>query len=57
MEGELITCSTCAWKGVCTKRFQFDNTKPIKCPDYSPDYELIKKQKKEEEKFLDKEKD
>ncbi|GEM_PF-759613 len=54
---EFVTCSTCAWRAVCTKRFQFDNTKPIKCPDYSPDYELLKKRKKDEEKEVDKEKD
>ncbi len=54
---DFVSCSTCAWRAVCTKRFHFDNTKPIKCPDYSPDYELIRKQKNTEEKEFDKEKD
>ncbi len=38
-----ILCSTCAWRGVCVKKFSFDNTTSIKCPDYSPDPELKKK--------------
>jgi hypothetical protein len=40
-----ILCSTCAWRGVCVKKFSFDNTTSIKCPDYSPDPELKKKKK------------
>ena len=39
-----VLCSTCAWRGVCAKKFSFDNTTPIKCPDYSPDPELKKKE-------------
>lgn len=40
-----ILCSTCAWRAVCVKKFSFDSTTPIKCPDYSPDPELIKKKR------------
>ncbi|PMP67016.1 MAG: hypothetical protein C0190_04230 [Thermodesulfobacterium geofontis] len=40
-----ILCATCAWRGVCAKKFSFDSTKPIKCPDYTPDPELKKKKK------------
>ncbi len=39
-EGELVLCARCAWREHCTKRFHFDNTKPIKCPDFSPDVTL-----------------
>lgn len=40
-------CANCAWREVCTKKYSFDSTKPIKCPDYSPDYSLLKKKKEE----------
>ena len=47
-----VLCATCAWRATCTKKFSFDNTTPIKCPDYSPDVSLLKKKKESE---LDKE--
>lgn len=53
-EQTLVLCANCAWREVCVKRFSFDNTKPIKCPDYSPDVTLFKKKK---EKESDKEED
>ena len=53
MSEELVLCSNCAWREVCTKRFQFDNTKPIKCPDYSPDYKILKQRQKEDKKGSD----
>jgi len=40
-----ILCATCAWRGVCVKKFSFDNTTSLKCPDYTPDPELKKKKK------------
>jgi len=42
-------CSNCAWRENCIKKFSMDNTKPVKCPDYSPDYTLIKKLKETSE--------
>ncbi len=39
-EPELVLCSRCAWRAHCTRRFSFDNTKPIKCPDFSLDVTL-----------------
>jgi len=39
-EEELVICARCAWREQCVKRFSFDNTKPIKCPDFSPDVTL-----------------
>ncbi|MBO8143862.1 MAG: hypothetical protein H0Z16_04665 [Thermodesulfobacterium sp.] len=45
-----VLCSTCAWRGVCAKKFSFDNTTPIKCPDYSPDPELKKKEPESDKK-------
>jgi hypothetical protein len=47
-------CSNCAWRENCTKKFSMDNTKPVKCPDYSPDYLLLKKFKKASEKMEEK---
>lgn len=44
-QDEIILCVRCAWREVCTKRFTFDNTKPIKCPDFSLDLELLKKER------------
>jgi len=44
---EIILCARCAWREFCLKKFQFDNTKPIKCPDYSSDLRLLKEEKKE----------
>ncbi len=43
---EIIFCARCAWREFCVKKFSFDNTKPIKCPDFSLDLELVKKEKK-----------
>lgn len=45
-EEEIILCARCAWREFCVKKFSFDNTKPIKCPDFSLDLELVKKEKK-----------
>jgi len=45
-----VLCATCAWREVCVKRFSFDNTKPLKCPDYSPDVSLLKKRREESDK-------
>lgn len=42
---EIVLCARCAWREFCTKKFTMDNTKPIKCPDFSLDYTLIKKEK------------
>lgn len=53
-EQPLVLCANCAWREVCVKRFSFDNIKPIKCPDYSPDVTLFKKK---EERKSDKEED
>ncbi|HFC97532.1 MAG TPA: hypothetical protein ENJ40_03600 [Thermosulfurimonas dismutans] len=39
-EAEPVLCARCAWREHCTKRFSFDNTKPVKCPDFSPDVTL-----------------
>ncbi|MCS7279244.1 MAG: hypothetical protein NZ530_04190 [Thermodesulfobacteriaceae bacterium] len=41
----LVLCANCAWREVCLKRFSFDSTKPIKCPDFSPDVKLLKKKR------------
>ncbi|WP_038056046.1 hypothetical protein [Thermodesulfobacterium hydrogeniphilum] len=43
-----VLCATCAWREFCSKKFSMDNTKPFKCPDYSPDYTLLKKKKESE---------
>lgn len=43
---ELVLCARCAWREFCVKKFSFDNTKPIKCPDFSLDLELVKREKK-----------
>jgi len=40
VETEPVLCSRCAWREHCTKRFSFDNTQPVKCPDFSPDVTL-----------------
>ncbi|RUM87592.1 MAG: hypothetical protein DSZ24_05875 [Thermodesulfatator sp.] len=45
---ELVLCARCAWREHCRKRFSFDNTKPIKCPDFSPDVTLKKSEGAEE---------
>jgi len=37
---EPVLCARCAWREQCRKRFSFDNTKPIRCPDFSPDVTL-----------------
>lgn len=42
---ELVLCARCAWREFCTKKFTMDNTKPIKCPDFSLDLELIRKER------------
>ncbi|AEH23607.1 hypothetical protein TOPB45_1529 [Thermodesulfobacterium geofontis OPF15] len=53
-----ILCATCAWRSVCVKQFSFDSTAPIKCPDYTPDPELLKELKKEKKELeSDKKKD
>ncbi len=49
------SCAICAWREHCQKKFKVDNRSPIKCPDFSPDYALLKKLKEEE--GLDKGKD
>jgi len=46
-----ILCATCAWRNVCVKQFSFDSTTPIKCPDYTPDPELLKELKKEKKEL------
>lgn len=45
-EEEPILCARCAWRGVCTKQYSFDNVKPIKCPDFSLDWQIFKGEKK-----------
>lgn len=50
----LVLCANCAWREVCIKRFSFDNTKAIKCPDFSPDVRLLKEKRV---KKVDKEED
>ncbi len=42
---ELVLCARCAWREFCTKKFNFDNTKPVKCPDFSLDIRLIQEEK------------
>jgi len=42
-----VLCATCAWREFCAKKFSFDNTQPLKCPDYSPDLTLLKNLRKE----------
>jgi hypothetical protein len=49
-EVELILCARCAWREFCVKKFTLDNTKPIKCPDFSLDINLIKKEKEGDQK-------
>ncbi len=49
-QDEIILCARCAWREFCIKKFSFDNTKPIKCPDFSPDLELVKMEKKSDKK-------
>ncbi|PMP63967.1 MAG: hypothetical protein C0197_01605 [Caldimicrobium thiodismutans] len=49
-QDEIILCARCAWREFCVKKFSFDNTKPIKCPDFSPDLELVKMEKKSDKK-------
>ena len=43
-----VLCARCAWREHCTKRFSFDNTKPIKCPDFSPDVTLEASRRKDD---------
>ncbi len=45
-----LLCATCAWREFCSKKFTMDNTKPVKCPDYSPDYTLKKKESEVDKK-------
>ncbi len=47
---DLILCSRCAWREFCVKKFSFDNTKPIKCPDFSLDIKLRKMEKEGDQK-------
>ncbi len=47
-EETVVLCANCAWREVCVKRFSFDNTKPIKCPDFSPDVKLLKEKRAKE---------
>lgn len=50
LEEELILCARCAWREFCVKKFSFDNTKPIKCPDFSLDLTFKKGEAKGAEK-------
>lgn len=45
LEEELVLCVRCAWREFCVKKFTLDNTRPIKCPDFSLDINLVKQEK------------
>lgn len=47
---ELVLCVRCAWREFCVKKFTIDNTRPIKCPEFSLDINLAKKEKESDQK-------
>jgi len=50
LQDEIVLCARCAWREFCIKKFTMDNTKPIKCPDFSPDLTLKKEKEGDKEK-------
>ena len=45
---EKITCSICAWREHCQKRFYIQN--PAKCPEFTRDLTLDTKKEEQKEK-------
>jgi hypothetical protein len=46
-EGRTI-CAICAWRENCKKRFNFESSGALRCPDYSRDVTIRDKEKKKE---------
>ncbi len=47
MEDKKISCSVCAWRVTCRKRFMHGDSFALHCPDFTFDVTLKNKQKEE----------
>jgi len=50
MEDKKISCSVCAWRATCKKRFSISGDVALHCPDFTFDLTLKKKDQKKEDK-------
>lgn len=55
MEKPKPTCSICAWRGTCNKKYSISD--PSKCLDYTLDVTIDLTSKKEKDKNEDKDRD
>jgi hypothetical protein len=47
MEDKRISCSVCAWRATCKKRFMSGDSLALHCPEFTYDVSLKKKEEKE----------
>ena len=51
MPDERSICAICAWRGDCKKRFRFESSLELRCPDYTRDLTL--KENTDEDKEIE----
>lgn len=46
---ERSICAICAWRGDCQKRFNFESSGQLRCPDYTRDVSIKSEEEEQEE--------
>ena len=49
MEDKRISCSVCAWRATCAKRFSMSDSAALHCPDFVFDVSLKKEIEKSDD--------
>ncbi|MBW2093213.1 MAG: hypothetical protein JRI34_13980 [Deltaproteobacteria bacterium] len=47
MSEEKTLCVECAWRKDCLKRYKYESSTKLRCPEFTRDVTLPKKEKKE----------
>lgn len=50
MVDERTVCAVCAWRKDCLKRFKYESSLHLRCPDYTRDLAFKEDEDNEEEK-------
>lgn len=48
-EGKTI-CVVCAWRADCLKKYSYDSSGPVKCPDYTRDVTIKDDEEEDQDK-------
>ncbi|WP_025209764.1 hypothetical protein [Hippea sp. KM1] len=47
-EDKIVSCSVCAWRATCAKRFSSGDSVALHCPDFTYDITLKEKEEKDD---------